>query len=656
MAADRPAASPMRARDAGIAALALVALIASVALSSLQLHAAARWPLYGALAVGGIPLLVSLTRRILAGKFGSDLLAGVAIVTAVLLDEYVVAAVIVLMLSGGQALEQYATRRASAVLDALARRNPTRAHRRIGATLVDVPLEEIQTGDVLAVRPHEICPVDGIILEGSSSMDESYLSGEPFLLRKTIGGAVISGAINQDGLLIIRALRPAAESRYARIVAIVREADQRRPPIQRLADRLGAWYTPLAVGIAAAGWAFSGDPNRFLAVIVIATPCPLLLAIPVAIIGGVSLAAERSILIKDPAVLERLDSCRTVIFDKTGTLTLGRPALTEVLPITGWTVRDTLSLAASLEQYSRHPLAPAVTQTAERDGVPCLSVSEMSERPGEGLAGRIGGRWVRLTSRHGANTPWPAELPSETAGLECVMVVDGRIVALLRFRDALRLESGAFVGHLSPRHGVTRVVLTSGDRESEVRYLAGMVGIDDVRFEQSPEQKLSLVESETRRQPTLFVGDGLNDAAAMACATAAVALGEHESVTAESAHAVVLDGSLAKVDELMHIARRTKRVAMQSAVGGMALSVIGMGLAVGGWLPALAGAIAQEVLDAAAILNALRAAIRPAELTDFSEGSEQQIRSRPNRRNRRKGPVTRRMVREDAPRPSSLAT
>lgn len=607
-------------RDARIAALALLALAGSGVLRLTSLHAAARWPLYVALVFGGLPLVVTLTRRVLEARFGSDLLAGISIVTAVLLDELVIAVVIVLMLSGGQTLEEYATRRASAVLDALARRNPIRAHRRTAGALTDVPVDEIRMDDEVAVLPHEVCPVDGIVLEGSSSMDESYLSGEPFLLPKTVGAPVISGAVNREGLLIIRAVRRAAESRYARIVAIVREADERRPPVQRLADRLGAWYTPAALTIAALGWALGGDPNRFLAVIVIATPCPLLLAIPIAIVGGISLAAERSILIKDPGVLERLDACRTVIFDKTGTLTLGRPVVTDVLPVAGWTRYNALSLAATLEQFSRHPLAPAILQAAEHDGVASLPVSEVSERAGEGLAGRIDGRWVQLTSRRGADAPWPDELPQETVGLECVVVVDDRIIALLRFRDEPRLESGAFVGHLSPQHGVTRVMLTSGDRESEVRYLAGVVGIDDVRFNQSPEQKVSLVRRETERQPTLFVGDGLNDAAAMVCATAAVALGEHESVAAEAAHAVVLDGSLAKVDELIHIARRTRRIAIQSAVGGMALSVAGMGLAVIGWLPALAGAIAQEILDAAAVLNALRAAIRPAELTDFSGG------------------------------------
>ena len=267
-----------------------------------------------------------------------------------ILAQYIVAVLVILMLSGGQTLEHYATRRASAVLDALARRNPTLAHRRHGQELSDVPLGDIAVGDVLVILPHEICPVDGLVAEGLSTMDESFLSGEPFLMRKTVGSTVISGAINQDGALTITATRLAVDSRYARIMAIVRTAEERRPPMRRLADRLGAWYTPLAVGIALAGWMGSGEVARFLAVLVIATPCPLLLAIPTAIVGGISLSARRSIVIKDPAVFERAGTCRTVIFDKTGTLTLGRPVLTEVFCRGGVERHQVIALAASLEQ------------------------------------------------------------------------------------------------------------------------------------------------------------------------------------------------------------------------------------------------------------------------------------------------------------------
>jgi heavy metal translocating P-type ATPase len=577
----------------------------------------ADFPLFVALACGGAPLLAVLLRQLLGGQFGSDLLAGVAIITSVLLGEYLIASVVVLMLSGGQALEAYAIRRASSVLDALARRNPTAAHRRAGEDLVDIQLDDIRVGDVLVVLPHEICPADGVVQLGSSTMDESYLTGEPFLIRKTTGSAVISGAINGDAALTIAVERRAVDSRYARIMEIVRTAEENRPSMRRLADRLGAWYTPVALLVAAAGWMVSGQPARFLAVIVIATPCPLLLAIPVAIIGSISLAAKRGIIIKDAALLERIGSCRTVMFDKTGTLTLGQPALTGILCAPGFSTRDALQLAASLELYSKHPLAAAVVREAEKTAVGLLPVTEMSEKAGAGLTGRVADRFVRITGRPKLSPEHLTGLPAEAAGMECLLLVDEIFAAAFRFHDVPRRESQSFVRHLRPKHAMTRVLLVSGDREAEVRYLAGVVGIKDVYFGQSPEQKLAIVNEETRRQHTLFVGDGLNDAPAMMAATVGVAIGQNSDVTAEAAGAVILEGSLAKVDELIHIGNRMKRVALQSAVGGILLSVVGMAAAAVGLLPALAGVIAQEVIDVAAVLNALRAAIPPKDLTDF---------------------------------------
>jgi heavy metal translocating P-type ATPase len=574
-------------------------------------------PLLVALACGGAPLLAVLLRQLLGGQFGSDLLAGVAIITSVLLGEYLIAAVVVLMLSGGQALEAYAIRRASSVLDALARRNPTAAHRRAGEDLVDIQLDDIRVGDVLVVLPHEICPADGVVQLGSSTMDESYLTGEPFLIRKTTGSAVISGAINGDAALTVAVERRAVDSRYARIMEIVRTAEENRPSMRRLADRLGAWYTPVALLVAAAGWMISGQPARFLAVIVIATPCPLLLAIPVAIIGAISLAAKRGIIIKDAGLLERIGSCRTVMFDKTGTLTLGQPALTGILCAPGFSTRNALQLAASLELYSKHPLAAAVVREAEKTAVGLLPVTEMSEKAGAGLTGRVADRFVRITGRPKLSPEHLTGLPEEAAGMECLLLVDEMFAAAFRFHDVPRRESQSFVRHLRPKHAMSRVLLVSGDRESEVRYLAGVVGIKDVYFGQSPEQKLAIVTEETRRQHTLFVGDGLNDAPAMMAATVGVAIGQNSNVTAEAAGAVILEGSLAKVDELIHIGNRMKRVALQSAVGGILLSVVGMAAAAVGLLPALAGVIAQEVIDVAAVLNALRAAIPPKDLTDF---------------------------------------
>ena len=608
----------LKTRDAGIAALTLIAIAVSVSLNVLEHEdVLVNWPLFAAIGLGGLPLVFGLVRRVIAREFGSDLLAGVAIVTATLLGQYLVAAVVILMLSGGQALEEYATRRASSVLDALARRHPSVAHVRTGAVLVDVAVDTIRPGDELVILPHEICPVDGVVSAGASTMDESFLSGEPFLIPKTVGAPVISGAVNADAALTVTAERRAVDSRYARIVQIVRAAEENRPPIRRLADRLGAWYTPVAVFIAAMAWLATGESSRFLAVLVIATPCPLLLAIPVAIIGAISLAARRTIIIQDASVLERIGACRTAIFDKTGTLTLGRPVLTDVMCAPGVDRRDVLSLAASLEQYSRHPLAAAVVQAAGVDGVPLRPVAEVREPPGQGMIGRIGDRRVRLTGRRRLDPNELHAIAPEAAGLECVVLIDDRVAAILRFRDAPRGESISFVGHLIPRHRINRVLIVSGDRESEVRYLADQVGISNVHAAKSPEEKVAIVRGETRRQPTLFVGDGLNDAPAMMHASVAVALGQHHQVTSSAAGAVILDGSLSRVDELLHIARRTWRIALQSAIGGMALSVVGMAAAAAGWLPPIGGAVAQEVIDVAAVLNALRAAWPPRAFTDF---------------------------------------
>ncbi|MGL4553703.1 MAG: heavy metal translocating P-type ATPase [Gemmataceae bacterium] len=576
-------------------------------------------PLYVALAAGG-PLLLELAARVARLEFNSDLLAGIAIVTAVVQGQYLAGAVVVVMLAGGQALEAYAVRSASSALQALARRMPSVAHRTGGGAITDVPLGEVAAGDLLAVFPHEVCPVDGVVVDGRSTMDESYLTGEPYVLAKAAGAAVLSGAVNGDGALTVRATAPAVDSRYARIMRVMRESEQRRPPLRRMADRLGAVYTPLAIGLALLAWAASGDATRFLAVLVVATPCPLLIAIPVAVLGSVSLAARRGILIKDPAVLEALDTCRTAIFDKTGTLTYGQPKLTEILPAEGFHAAEVLSAVAGLERYSRHPLAAAVIEAARQAGAAIAEAHEVSEPPGEGLRGVLGGRTVQVTSRKQIAALLPAaagSLPPPAGGLECVAMIDGRYAATFRFRDEPRAEGAPFVRHLTPRHGFDRVLLVTGDRESEARYLAEKVGIREVHAGQSPEQKLALVRQETAKANTVFLGDGINDAPAMTAATVGIAFGQGTDVTAEAAGAVILDTSLERVDELLHIGRRMRSIALQSAAGGMALSVIGMLLAAAGWLPPVAGAFAQEAIDVLAVLNALRASVAPGTLSDF---------------------------------------
>ncbi|HUN61291.1 MAG TPA: heavy metal translocating P-type ATPase [Candidatus Sulfotelmatobacter sp.] len=576
----------------------------------------ANLPLFIAVVVGGVPLVWELLKKFWKRDFGSDLLAGISIITAILLREYLVAAIVVLMLSGGAALEDFATARASSVLDALARRMPSIAHRKEGGTLVDVKLGDIRIGDELTVLPHEICPVDGTVLEGHSVMDEAYLTGEPYEISKTPGSMVISGAINGEALLVIRAEKLAEDSRYARIMQVMQQTEQQRPQLRRLADQLGAWYTPLALGVATTAALLSSQSERFLAVVVIATPCPLLLAIPTAIIGAISLAARRAIIIKNPAVLEQIEKCQTLIFDKTGTLTYGRPTVTEILCADGHDPTQVLQLAASLEQYSKHPLASAIVAEAGRQGIAVLPVERISERPGEGLRGHISGRAVQITGRKKV-AALQLPLPQLESGLECLVFVGGHYAAAIRFHDAPRNDSASFIQHLEPKHDVRKVMLLSGDRESEVKYLAESVGISEVHASKSPEEKVAIVKAETAKGRTLFVGDGINDAPALLAATVGVAFGSQNDITTEAADAVILEAALEKIDELMHIARRMRQIALQSALGGMAASVIGMIAAAFGFLPPIWGAVGQEVIDLVAVLNAVRVALPTEDLQDF---------------------------------------
>jgi heavy metal translocating P-type ATPase len=573
-------------------------------------------PLIAVLIIGGIPLLLPLTQKLFAREFGSDHLAGISIITSVILGEYLVAAIVILMLSGGTALEQFASRRASSVLDALAKRMPQVAHRKCGPELSDVRLEDIAVGDTLVVFPHEICPVDGVVIEGHGKMNEAYLTGEPFEIAKTPGSEVLSGSINGDAALHIRAEKLAVDSRYARIMHVMQDAEQRRPRIRRLGDKLGAWYTPLALSLAGVAWAATGESHRFLAVLVVATPCPLLISIPIAVIGAISLAARRGIIIKNPAALEQIDRCRTLIFDKTGTLTYGKPSLSEVLCAPGFTKDEVLRVTASLEHYSKHPLSRAILEAAQNANLPVELVSEISERPGEGLKGTVGQRSIWITNRKKV-VERLLDLPPVAPGLECLLFVDDVYAATFRFHDMLRMESRTFIKHLGPRHAVNRVLIVSGDRDQEVRQLAKQVGITELYSAKSPEDKVEIVRQEAAQAPTLFLGDGINDAPAMQAATVGVAFGVQSDITSESADAVILETSLGRVDELIHIARRMRHIALQSAIGGMGLSILGMVAAAFGYLPPIGGAIAQEIIDLAAVLNAVRVALPAHSLTDF---------------------------------------
>ncbi len=577
-------------------------------------------PLFFVLFLGGTPLVWMLLKKALKKEFGSDLLAGISITTSIFLGEYLAGSIVVLMLSSGEALESYAMRNASSVLKALAKRIPSIAHKKNNSEIRDIKVSDIQIDDELLLYPHETCPVDGIVLEGRGAMDESYLTGEPFRMSKTFGSQVISGSINGNSLLTIRATKAASDSRYARIIKVVEASEKDRPQLRRLGDKLGAFYTPLAIIVALLSWLLSHNSERFLAVLVVATPCPLIIAIPIAIIGSISLAAKRAIIIKKPVVLEQISLCQTAIFDKTGTLTYGKPHLVEIDFDKRFTLEEILKYSSSLEQYSKHPLAIAILEKAQQEKVSLVEASEVSEPPGSGLIGLVENQSIKITGRSKLareNFNEMNRIPASKSGLECILIINQKYAATLTFRDSPRGDSKNFISHLSPKHQFKKTMIISGDRENEVRFLAENVGIKEIHFSKNPEEKLELVKKESKEANTLYVGDGINDAPAMMAATVGIAMGQNSEVTTEAAGVVILESSLTKVDEFIHISQRMRRIALQSAIVGMIFSILGMGAAAFGYLTPINGAICQEIIDIFAIINALRAAVPPKKLSDL---------------------------------------
>lgn len=560
---------------------------------------------------GGLPLIIQILIKIGKGDLGADALAAIAIIAALFLDQYLAAALVTLMLGSGQALENFALGKASSVLKALVKRMPTHAHLKDGEHLRQVDLLTIKIGDLVVILPHQVCPVDGVVFEGHGNMDESYLTGEPYYVSKAPGTSVFSGAINGETLLIVKAEKKPIDSRYSKIVEVMTESQQKRPKLRRLADQLGALFIPISLTCAGLAWAISGESMRFLSVLVIATPCPLLIAIPITIMSAISMAARRGIIIKDPIALERLPICRTAVFDKTGTLTYGKPKLVQIFTRPDLSHDTVLQLIASVERYSKHPLSHAIIKAAKKAKIQMNEATNISERPGKGLTGIVDKKRIYITSRKGLLQKSPTsakQLPPIASGLECILMINDQYAATFQFLDEPRKEGYSFISHLGPAHKFKRILLLSGDKESEVKHLGKMLGITDMLYSKSPEQKLKIVAKEVEKAPTLFVGDGINDAPALAQATVGVAFGNESDITAAAASVLIMDSNLIKVEELIHISYAMRKVALQSGIGGMILSLVGMGFAAAGYIAPVAGALIQESIDILAILNALRLA------------------------------------------------
>lgn len=575
---------------------------------------AGRWIATAFVALVIVWTLIRMVRDVLAGHVGLDVLAVVAMVATLAVGEYVASLIIVLMLAGGEALEDYAGRRAKRELTALLARSPRIAHVVVHPSdlesdeLQDVSADDVAVGDVLLVRPAEVVPVDGILLADEASFDQSSLTGESLPVAKRAGDEVLSGSVNGSHAVRLRALRRSADSQYQQIVALVHEAQESRAPAVRLADRFAVPFTAVSLVIAGAAWAVSGEPSRFAEVLVLATPCPLLIAAPVAFLGGLSRAAKAGIIVKGGSVLEQLARARSAAFDKTGTLTEGRPGLVDVRPVAGFGSDELLRLAASAEQYSTHVLAAGIRRAARTRGLILDRADEATEQATNGVRARIRGRDVVVGKpAYVAGLASGTELAELAPGqLAAYVAVDGRFAGALILADDPRPESAAVVSWLRA-HGFDRIAILTGDARSTAASVARQVGIDDVHAELLPAQKVHLAAGMQPR-PLLMVGDGVNDAPVLAAAEIGIAMGAKGSTAAgDAADAVILKDSLARVVDAVVIGRQTLRVAVTAIGIGIGLSIALMLIATTGLIPAVVGALVQELVDVATILYALRA-------------------------------------------------
>ncbi|CAA0087140.1 Silver exporting P-type ATPase [Starkeya nomas] len=567
------------------------------------------------LAVLSVEIVGSLRR----GEFGLDLIAALAMAGALAFGENLAGAIVALMFTGGEALEAYAQRRAAREMTALLGRLPRTATRYEDGRLCEVPLDDLAPGDRLLVRRGEVVPVDGTVDSPSAALDQSALTGEPLPVRRAHGEPVLSGSTNAGDAFDLVATHAAADSTYAGIVRLVTAAQQSKAPMARLADRFALGFLALTLLIASAAWAFSGEAVRALAVLVIATPCPLILAVPVAIISGISRCAGRGVLVKDGGALEGLAKVRTVLLDKTGTLTGGRPRLVAVRTRNGLTPDELLRLAASLDQGSAHVVAEALVAAAQEKGLALEPPEEVREDPGAGIVGRVGGRRIALggwdfVARQTGTGSFDAEIADWTQqpGTVAVAVtVDGELAGALMLADEVRGEAGGVLRQLR-RLGVSRILLATGDETRRANAIAQGLGFDAVVSEMMPQDKTRAVVAEHANGPVMMVGDGVNDAPALAAADIGVAMGARGSAaSSEAANVVILVDRLDRLTDAMRIARRSRAIALQSVYTGIGLSVLGMIAAAFGWLAPVEGALLQELIDVAVILNALRAIADP---------------------------------------------
>ena len=573
-----------------------------------MIWAAATLPVVAALAI-------SILRDFWIGRIGVDAIALVSMSAALLLGQALAAVVVAIMYAGGTVLEDLARGRAERNLKALTDRAPRVAHRKSAHGTETVAIDQVAVGDELLVRAGELLPVDGILIDASALLDESTVTGEPLPERRGAGDALRSGTVNAGEAFVMRASAVADKSTYAAIVRMVAAAQTAKAPFIRIADRFALLLLPATLLVAGIAWYLSNDPIRALAVLVVATPCPLILAAPVAFIGGVSRAARAGILMKGSAALEALAQIRTAIFDKTGTLTLGGAELIEIDVAPGQGTDEPLRLLASLEQASHHVLADSIVRIARHGNLSLSQPRDVREHRGEGLEGQVDGMSVVAGSRplvlgNGPLPNWAESGESryrDTQVLRVFVTIDGRLAAVFTFGDAIREDAPGTVGALRSA-GVTRIVMLTGDDGAAAEKVSASLDLDAVFSDATPADKVGTVEAEKATAPTMMVGDGINDAPALAAATVGIAMGARGgTASSEAADVVVLTDRLQPVADALRIARRTRGIALQSIVVGLALSGAAMIAAAMGHITPVAGALLQEGIDVAVIVNALRA-------------------------------------------------
>jgi heavy metal translocating P-type ATPase len=607
-------AAPLRDFLLPVAAAASLVLGGVLALAGLGGAASAVWA--AATLALLLPLTISVARSVVHGDVGVDAIALLAMAGALALGEYLAGAVIALMLAGGNALELVAQGRARRELTLLVDRAPKAANRITGDSVERIDVELVRVGDRLLVRAGEVIPTDGVVRSAEAIVDDSALTGEPLPQTLHTGATARGGCTNAGDAFELEATTPASESAYAALVRLVRNAEGRQAPFVRMADRYAAVFLPVTVLVAGSAWAVSGSPRRAVAVLVVATPCPLILAAPIAFVSGVSRAAREGVIVKGGAVIEALGRARTVLFDKTGTLTLGTAQVDRILTVDSLPASEALRMAASLDQFSSHAMAVALVRAAADRGLRLSMPSGVREDPGQGIAGDVDGRHVAVGSAAfvvgdgPSEASLPARVPAAPGEARVAVAADGQIVAVIVMSDRLREDASGLVADLR-RSGVRHVALATGDVETTALDIGRAAGVDRIYARQSPQDKLELVRTLAAREdlaPVVMVGDGINDAPALALADVGIALGTAgATIASEAADAVIAVDRIDRVARAVAIGRRSIRIARQSVVAGLGLSVAGMGFAAAGYLPPVAGAIFQEVIDVAVILNALRA-------------------------------------------------